>query len=61
MVHANPNPRNTLTEFEPVTLVMAASARSGNEVPNATHVMAVTSLRRPTMQQPKTNAPAQFK
>jgi hypothetical protein len=62
MAHAKPSPRKTLTELEPVTLVIAASAVgsccvanleakvSGKEVPNATKVMAVTSFRRPTMQ-----------
>lgn len=54
-------PKKTLTEFEPVTLVIAASASgslraavldanvSGNDVPNATNVMAVISSLMPTV------------
>jgi len=54
MTQDNPRPRKTLTEFDPVTLTMAASAVeeaiaaerlanvSGSEVPSATNVMAVT-------------------
>jgi hypothetical protein len=56
--HGKPRPKNTFTEFEPVTFTMEASAWesfmaaareakvSGREVPRATKVMAVTqSLR----------------
>lgn len=67
MTHGSPRPKNTLTEFEPVTLPMALSAVfsataavllakvSGNEVPRATNVMAVTVGFRPT-RQPKMEA-----
>ena len=52
--HGSPSPRNTFTEFDPVTFPTAASAYfsyyaacidakvSGRDVPNATNVMAVT-------------------
>jgi len=52
----NPRPRNTLTQFEPVTFPIAESAYSlyfaaiilakvsGKEVPNATIVIPVTEL-----------------
>lgn len=51
--HGSPSPKNTFTEFDPVTLPIAASAyfsyyaavilanKSGNEVPKATKVIAV--------------------
>ena len=54
ITHGRPSPRKTLTEFEPVTFPTAESAYfsayaatidakvSGNEVPRATNVMAVT-------------------
>ena len=60
ITHGMPRPRNTLTEFEPVTFPMAASAYSeplaavilamvsGKEVPMATTVMAVTDCFSPT-------------
>lgn len=53
ITHGRPRPRNTFTEFEPVTLPIAESAYfsyraaaieanvSGREVPKATKVMAV--------------------
>ena len=52
MSHGSPSPKNTLTEFDPVTLPMALSACfsptaaallanvSGSEVPKATKVIA---------------------
>ena len=54
MSHGSPSPKNTFTELEPVTFPTAASAYfsywaacilakvSGNEVPRATKVIAVT-------------------
>ena len=54
ITHGNPNPRKTLTEFDPVTFPTAESAYfsadaaaieakvSGREVPRATNVIAVT-------------------
>lgn len=54
ITHGRPSPRKTFTEFEPVTLPTAASAYfsyeaavidakvSGNDVPRATNVIAVT-------------------
>eukprot|EP00967_Tisochrysis_lutea_P100853 scaffold150812_cov27-Tisochrysis_lutea.AAC.2 len=62
IVHGSPNPRKTLTEFDPVTLVTDASAVgsfcaadleakvSGSEVPSATTVMAAHDLGSPTTQ-----------
>ena len=62
-----PRPRKTLTEFEPVTLPIAASAVSspivaaleanvsGRDVPSATNVIAVTDGSSP-MTQPKSVA-----
>ena len=53
MTHGSPSPRKTLTAFDPLTLPTAESALSdvcaavilanvsGNEVPNATRVIAV--------------------
>lgn len=52
--HGSPSPKNTFTQFDPVTLPIAASANSellaavteakvsGSEVPKATKVIAVT-------------------
>ena len=66
-IQGRPRPRKTFTEFEPVTLPMAASAYfslwaavieanvSGKEVPSATKVMAVTVGFKP-MTQPKSSA-----
>jgi hypothetical protein len=60
MIHGNPSPRNTLTEFDPVTLPTAESAlsdycaavilanKSGRDVPRATKVIAVTDFGIPT-------------
>lgn len=60
MTHGRPRPRNTLTEFEPVTFPTAESAYSnyfaavieanvsGRDVPRATKVMAVTGSFIPT-------------
>lgn len=54
MTHGSPSPKKTLTQFDPVTLLIAASAYSevwaavleakvsGREVPRATKVIAVT-------------------
>ena len=54
MTQGRPSPRNTLTLFDPVTFPQELSAvascwaavleanKSGNEVPRATNVMAVT-------------------
>lgn len=62
ITHGNPRPRNTFTEFDPVTFPTAESALSdvfaavilanvsGNEVPRATIVMAVIDLGIPTAQ-----------
>lgn len=62
MTHGSPSPRNTLTEFEPVTFPTAESAClpslaadilanvSGSDVPIATKVMAVTPGLRPITQ-----------
>lgn len=64
ITHGSPRPRKTLTQFDPVTLLIAASAYwevqaavllakvSGREVPRATKVMAVTDGLSP-MTQPK--------
>lgn len=62
MSHGRPRPRNTLTELEPVTFEMAASAYlscaaavmeakvSGRDVPRATKVIAVTDGLMPRTQ-----------
>ena len=67
MSQGSPRPRNTLTEFEPVTLPTAESAYSddfaavilakvsGKDVPRATIVMAVTASGSP-MTQPNKEA-----
>jgi len=60
IIHGNPRPRKTLTEFDPVTFPIELSAyfswiaacllanRSGKLVPKATKVIAVTLSFRPT-------------
>lgn len=67
MTQGNPSPRKTLTELDPVTLPMAASAFSsceaavmdanvsGREVPRATKVIAVRMSLTPR-EHPKTLA-----
>lgn len=67
ITHGIPIPRNTFTEFEPVTFPIASSAVSaflaavmdakvsGKEVPRATKVIAVIEALRPTTH-PKTVA-----
>jgi len=59
ITHGRPRPRNTFTEFDPVTFPTAESAESevlqavilanvsGKEVPRATRVMAVTESGKP--------------
>lgn len=59
MAHGSPRPRNTFTEFEPVTFPIAESAYSdylaavieakvsGSDVPRATMVIAVTDCSIP--------------
>jgi len=59
MTHGSPRPRKTLTQLEPVTFPTAESAYgdywaavllakvSGNEVPRATRVIAVTEALSP--------------
>lgn len=60
IAHGRPSPKNTLTEFEPVTFPIAESAYSdylaavilakvsGNDVPKATKVIAVTDYSIPS-------------
>lgn len=62
ITHGRPSPKNTLTEFEPVTLPIAESAYfevlaavilanvSGREVPTATMVIAVIDGSKPITQ-----------